>query len=138
MTDYHNVTLLPPQTYDMCMTGTGSNSQYDVTTSQALPNGAPYSRSDWISLPLYDIFNRAQNSDHMPNDLNPAISTIYEAMDLLSQAAGRTERQSGAENLKSPSAAYEETALSMEGLIAESRIQDAALATSAAPPYFRG
>jgi hypothetical protein len=61
MTDYHNVTYMPPPNYDMYMTGTDPNAHFDVATSQALPNGAPYS-SDWFALPLDNIFNSSMST----------------------------------------------------------------------------
>ena len=62
MTDYHNVTYMPPPNYDVYMTGAEPNTQFDVTaTSQALPNGAPYS-SDWFALPLDNIFNSSMST----------------------------------------------------------------------------
>ena len=62
MTDYHNVTYMPPPNYDMYMNGIDPNSHYDVTTSHGLPSGAPYSSSDWFALPLDNIFNSAMST----------------------------------------------------------------------------
>ena len=60
MTDYHNVTYMPPPNYDMYMAGADPSTNFDVATSQPLPNGTPYS-SDWFALPLDNIFNSSMS-----------------------------------------------------------------------------
>ena len=62
MTDYTNVTYMPPPNYDMYLPGSDPpNPQFDVPTSQAMPSNPPYS-SDWFALPLDNIFNSSMST----------------------------------------------------------------------------
>ena len=60
MTDFSNISYMPPPNYNMYMNGADPNGQYDLSPTQQMttdPSGMP---SDWFTLPLDNIFNSGQ------------------------------------------------------------------------------
>ncbi len=73
MTDYTNVTYMPPPNYNMYMNGSDPNATFDVTANQPLPNTNGFGSADWFALPLDNIFNSSMTVDQGFGGIGPTI-----------------------------------------------------------------